>query len=320
MRALVTGAGGFVGANLVRHLLDRGDEPVAMVRPGAIPWRLEDVAGELQIEFTDLRRTDAVTRCLERARPEVIFHLAAHGAYSWQTDLDTMLAVNVRATEALLEGARGLEARLIHAGSSSEYGFTDRPTTELDWVRPNSHYAVTKVAATHLCQLAAAEHGQQAVTLRLYSVYGPWEEPGRLMPALVDSALHGDYPPLVAPETARDFVWIGDVCDAFVRAALTDLGPADQVLNVASGRQATLRSLVATAQEVFGLHGEPHWGTMAARSWDTSVWVGDPTRAERSIGWRAVTPLSEGLAQMGEWMQGDPQRRQRYALPVPRAA
>ena len=312
MRALVTGAGGFVGANLVRHLLDRGDEATAQVRPGGRYWPLEDIATHARIEFADLRRPDDVVRALVDVRPDVIFNLAAYGAYSWQTDLDTMLAVNVRATEALLVGAREVGARLIQAGSSSEYGFSDRATSEVDRVKPNSHYAVTKAAATHLCHLAAAQHDQHAMTLRLYSVYGPWEEPGRLMPALVDRALEGTYPPLVAPGTARDFVWIDDVCDAFTRAARADLAERGAVLNVASGGQTTLGTLVAIVRSVFDLACEPEWGNMQHRTWDTSAWVGDPSAAVDRIGWTATTPLEQGLRAVASWMLADGARRARY--------
>src|SRR5205807_2658423 len=146
-----------------------------------------------------------IEREVHRLRPEVIFHLAAHGAYSWQRDLDAMLSVNVRATEALLVAARAVGARLVSAGSSSEYGHRDDAPSELDRLEPNSHYAVTKSAATHLCRLAAKTHGQHAITLRLYSIYGPWEEPRRLMPTLVRYALDRRLPPLVGPSIARDF-------------------------------------------------------------------------------------------------------------------
>jgi nucleoside-diphosphate-sugar epimerase len=320
MKALVTGAGGFVGANLVRRLRNRGDEPVAVIRPGPTSWRLREAAPEARVEMVDLRRPQDVARVVADAAPDVIFNLGAYGAYSWQTDLDEMLAVNVRATEALLESARAVDARVIQAGSSSEYGFCDRAPTEGDLIRPNSHYAITKAAATHLCQLAAARYGQYAVTLRLYSVYGPWEEPGRLMPTLVARALAGTYPPLVSPETARDFVWIEDVCDAFIRAASVELQEPGVVLNVASATQTTLRSLVATAREVFDLPVEPEWGTMPQRDWDTAVWVGDPAQAAESIGWRAVTPLSDGLIRLAAWMRDDPQRWMRYSARVPAAA
>jgi nucleoside-diphosphate-sugar epimerase len=319
MKALVTGAGGFVGANLVRHLLERGDEPIAMLRPETRSWRLEDVTADVRIEFVDLTRPDDVLRSVREVRPDVIFNLAARGAYSWQTDLDEMLAVNVRATETLLQAARRVDARFVQAGSSSEYGFADRATAELDRVEPNSYYAVSKVAATHLCRLAATQHGQHAVTLRLYSVYGPWEEPGRLMPTLVERALNGTYPPLAAPATARDYVWIDDVCDAFARAATADLEDCGGVLNVASGHQTTLRSLVCTAQMLFELQGEPEWGAMRRRAWDTSVWVGVPALVEKTTGWRAVTSLTDGLTQLAEWMQEDPQRRARYRPLLPAA-
>ena len=320
MKALVTGAGGFVGANLVRHLLERGDEPVAVIRPGSPGWRLKDAASEARIEMVDLKRPEDVARVVTAVAPDVIFNLAAYGAYSWQTDLDEMLAINVRATEALLEAARGVDARVVQAGSSSEYGFANRATAEADRIAPNSHYAITKAAATHLCQLAAAQHEQPTLTLRLYSVYGQWEEAGRLMPTLVARALEGTYPPLVSPDTARDFVWIEDVCDAFARAASSDLQQPGLVLNIASGSQTTLRSLVATAQKVFELPGGPEWGAMSQRAWDTGTWLGDPTLAATLIGWRAVTPLSDGLTRLADWMSDDPERRKRYRATVPAAA
>jgi nucleoside-diphosphate-sugar epimerase len=319
MKALVTGAGGFVGANLVRHLLERGDEPVAVLRPEGASWRLHDITADVRTEFVDLTQADDVLRAVRDVRPDVIFNLAASGAYSWQTDLDDMLAVNVRATEALLQAARSVDARVVQAGSSSEYGFADRATAESDRVEPNSYYAVTKVAATHLCRLAAAQHNQYAVTLRLYSVYGPWEEPGRLMPTLVHRALEGTYPPLVAPRTARDFVWIDDACDAFVRAATTDLADRGAVLNVASGVQTTLGSLVDVVRSQFELESDPVWDTMPGRTWDAAVWVGDPSAAADLIGWTAVTSIEHGLTALGAWMRDEATRRARYESSAPRA-
>jgi UDP-glucose 4-epimerase len=316
MRALATGAGGFVGANLVRHLLDAGHEPIALVRPGSNPWRLRDLAGEVSFRRADLSDPDAVHRSVLDTRPDVVFHLAASGAYSWQQDFDAMLAVNVRATEALLRGAREVGARLVNAGSSSEYGLTDHPPSESETVRPNSHYAVTKTAATHLCRLAAATYGQHAVTLRLYSVYGPWEEPGRLMPTLVERALARTLPPLVDPDVARDFVWVQDACDAFLAAATADLADPGLILNVASGTQTSLRSLVELVRSVFAITAEPAWGTMERRSWDTSVWVGQPAAAAAMLGWRSRTPLRSGLELFAEWLQASPEIAARY-VPEP---
>jgi nucleoside-diphosphate-sugar epimerase len=303
MKALVTGAAGFVGANLVRHLNAAGHETVAAIRPGGDPWRLEGLGPDVARLEVDLGNSDAVTRAVVSEQPEVIFHLAAHGAYSWQKDLARMLAINLGATDALLQGAARVGASLINAGSSSEYGYQDHPPAESELVRPNSHYAVTKVGATHLCQLAAANEGVRVATLRLYSIYGPWEDPRRLMPTLIRRCREGGWPPLVGPETARDFVWIEDVCEAFVRAATCRALPEPgAVFNIASGSQTTLAELVTVAARVFDVSAEPDWGTMAARAWDTSVWVGDPRAAAEHLGWRASTPLADGLARFGEWL------------------
>jgi len=271
MKALVTGAGGFVGANLVRHLLLAGHEPVALAPPGPVPWRLADLGGEVAVRVTDLRDRAAAHRSVVETSPDVIFHLAAHGAYSWQRDFDAMLAVNVRAIEALLDGAREVGARVVNAGSSSEYGQQDHAPSESERVEPNSLYAITKVAATQLCRLAAATYGQCAITLRFYSIYGPWEEPGRLMPTLVQRALTGHLPPLVDPDIARDFVWVQDACEAFLAAAGADLQDPGAVLNVASGTQTTLRTLVDLARGMFKIEAEPAWGTMPQRSWVTAI-------------------------------------------------
>jgi nucleoside-diphosphate-sugar epimerase len=313
----VTGAAGFVGANLVRRLLDAGHDPIVSFRPGQDPWRLAPVLGHVEVAEADLEDADGTLDVAVKAKPDVIFHLAAHGAYSWQQDLSRMLAVNVRATEALLQAAVTLDACLLNAGSSSEYGYQERPPSEQGGVRPNSHYAVTKVAATQLCQLAADRFGLRTATLRLYSVYGPWEDPRRLLPTLVAHCQAGGWPPLVDRRTARDFVWIDDVCDAFLCAATAELAEPGAVFNIASGTQTTLGELVAVAAEVFAVSPEPQWGTMAQRSWDTSTWVGDARRAARDLNWRATTPLEDGLRELGEWLRREPNVAARYRLSDP---
>jgi nucleoside-diphosphate-sugar epimerase len=314
MKAIVTGAAGFVGANLTRHLLASGHEPVALVRRSG-PWRLHDVADALDVRPVDLRDLDATRACVRDVNPDVIFHLAAYGAYGWQRDFDTMLAVNVRATEVLLESARASDARLVATGSSSEYGLKDHAPSEVELLEPNSQYAVTKACATHLCRLAARDHDQHAVTLRLYSIYGPWEEPGRLMPALVERALAGELPPLVGPDTARDFVWIDDACDALVRAASPEVPGCGPVFNIASGIQSTLRGLVEVIRELFGVEREPVWGTMEQRNWDTSCWVGEPAAARDGLGWTVRTPIRDGLVRFADWMRANPAVADRYVAP-----
>jgi dolichol-phosphate mannosyltransferase len=222
-----------------------------------------------------------------------------------------MLAVNVRATATLLDAARRAGASgVVHAGSSSEYGDRDHAPREDEILDPASHYAVTKAAATHLCRHAARTEGVATTTLRLYSVYGPWEEPARLIPTLLSHALRGELPPLVSPRTVRDFVFVEDACDAFLRAGARTAEHAGAVFNVGSGRQTTLEELVNTTRALFHVEAEPQWGTMEARSWDTAIWVADPRAAQDALGWTATTPLADGLRSTAKWLRQGPARRE----------
>ena len=311
MRALVTGAAGFVGANLVRRLLADGHEVDALVRAGSDRWRLAEVADDLTLREADLRDGDAVAEAFAAAGPEVVFHLATRGAYSWQADAREILETNVLGTANVLDACVRAETEaLVNTGSSSEYGFKDHAPAEGEPLEPASVYGVAKAAATLLCSSVAHERGLPVTTLRLYSVYGPWEEPGRLVPALAEAALRGTLPALASPTVARDFVWVGDVVDAYLLAA-TARGEG-AVYNVGTGRQTTLAEAVDAARRVLAVDEEPSWGSMADRSWDTDVWVADVAKIERELGWRAGVAFDDGLARTADWLRTDAAVRERY--------
>ena len=151
MRALVTGAGGFVGANLVAALAAAGHEVTAWVHPGGDTWRLDELGLPIEVEAVELLDGEAIERAVERGRPQWIFHLAAHGAYSWQRDSERIMQTNLVSTVRLLAACEriGFES-FVHAGSSSEYGFQDHAPVESELPEPNSDYAVMKAAATSL--------------------------------------------------------------------------------------------------------------------------------------------------------------------------
>ncbi|MGH2980449.1 MAG: NAD-dependent epimerase/dehydratase family protein, partial [Solirubrobacterales bacterium] len=219
-RALVTGAGGFLGANLIRRLIADGHTVMGMVRPGSDVWRLDGISGGLEVKSADLRDSDALGQAVSEAAPDWVFHLAAHGGYSWQRDAAGIFESNVVGTAALLEACReaGCDA-FVQTGSSSEYGLKDHAPAEDEPLEPNSAYAVAKAAATLYARHLAVSGGLPAVTLRLYSAYGPYEDPRRLVPKLISEGLQGRLPPLVGPEISRDFVAVEDVLDALVAAA-----------------------------------------------------------------------------------------------------
>ena len=301
MRCLVTGASGFVGANLVRRLLADGHDVHVLLRPNYQDWRLRDIASSLRIHAVDV--TDSRDTTLQ-IRPDWVFHLAAYGAYSTQTDFARMVHVNVAGTAVLLDACAeiGVQA-FVYTGSSSEYGYKDHAPREDEVLEPNSHYAITKAAATHYCQFTARTNGVNAISVRLYSIYGPYEEPTRLIPTLIRCGLRGALPPLVSPATARDFVFVDDAVDALVTIARKSTRRG-AVYNLCTGRQTTMAAVVDIARRLMAIPQEPQWSTMGRRSWDTDVWIGSPAALQNELGWRAVTDFESGLARTIEHYKG----------------
>ncbi len=168
-RVIVTGATGFVGANLARRLLREGHETHLLVRPGYNGWRLEDVRQDVRLHEVDFGDAPALDKVVGAIRPDWIFHLAAHGAYSWQNDLAQIVQTNFIGTINLVEACLKTGcAAFVNTGSSSEYGFKTHAPSENEWLEPNSYYAVTKASATMFCRYTAQSRGAHLPTLRLY--------------------------------------------------------------------------------------------------------------------------------------------------------
>jgi len=303
-RVLVTGAAGFVGANLVRRLLRDGDSLDVVIHPGSTPWRLAGLTRRVRVHAVDLTDAPRVGALVRAARPHWVFHLAAYGAYAWQEDIAAMVQTNLAGTAHLVQACldAGVDT-VVNTGSSSEYGFKTHAPSEREWLEPNSPYAVTKAAATLFCRHTAQREGLRLPTLRLYSVFGPWEEPGRLMPTLAAHGLTGRLPPLVAPDTARDYVYVDDVSEAYLLAATVADQEPGAVYNVCTGVQTTLREVVELTRRLLGVRAQPRWGSMSPRAWDTAVWIGDGTRIRTALGWQPRHTVESGFRRLVAWMR-----------------
>lgn len=306
-RVIITGATGFVGANLARRLLQEGHEVHLLLRAGYNPRRIESIRADVRLHELDMGNLEALVGVIGNIRPEWIFHLAAHGAYSSQTDLPRMVQTNIIGTMNLVNAClkTGFEA-FVNTGSSSEYGFKDHAPSETEWLEPNSHYAVTKASATLFCRYTAQSKNVHLTTLRLYSVYGPYEEPSRLMPTMIMEGLHGKLPSLANPEIARDYVYVDDVNEAYLLAAAQPSQESGAIYNVGTGIQTSLREVVETARRVMNITAEPEWGSMPDRQWDTNAWVSNNLKIQSALGWRSEYPFETGFRQMVNWFKDHP--------------
>jgi len=298
----IFGASGFIGANLFQTIFGIRKDCYALIQDFNASWRLKLLhVPEENIIHCDITSPLSVKNAFEQYHPQTVFNLSAYGAYSKQSEARIIYDTNFTGTLNILENCKSITA-CIHAGSSSEYGFNSAAPLEKDELLPNSHYAVSKVACSYLIQYYSRSFHVSAVNLRLYSVYGRWEEPDRLMPRLIENARHGKFPPLVSPDISRDFVYIDDVLEAFIHAAHY-ISPeiAGKSFNIATGRKTTLKELVEVAAKEFHISDAPHWGSMDKKEWDNNMWYGNAGLANSVLHWKANTLLEDGLRKTFHW-------------------
>jgi polyisoprenyl-phosphate glycosyltransferase len=300
---IVTGASGFVGANLFKILITHRKDVFAVVRREK-GWRLAEIDDE-HIIAVDLNDSAASKNLINSISPQTVFDCASYGAYSFEEDPALIYKTNFQSLVDLVSllSSRSIAA-YIHAGSSSEYGSNSAAPMEMDRCESNSHYAVSKVAAATYLRYMGKERKFPAINLRLYSVYGPLEDSSRLIPNLLRHALVGKLPPFVDPNTSRDFVYVDDVCAAFIMAA-TKMQPEfyGESFNIGSGIKTTIADLAEVTRSVFDVTEEPQYGKMEGRAWDLAEWYSNPEKAKTLLGWEPAYDLRAGLMTSANWVR-----------------
>jgi UDP-glucuronate 4-epimerase len=316
MRALVTGAAGFIGSTLSQRLASDGHDVVAL--DSITPYydesqkraNLDEVRATpgCTVQVEDLRTMD-LARTLDGI--DVIFHQAGQPGVraSWDAGFGDYVEQNILVTQRLLEAAKVASLRrFVFASSSSVYGDAERyPTVEEDLPKPQSPYGVTKLAAEHLAGVYARNFGVPTVSLRYFTVYGPRQRPDMAMHRLFEAAIDGRPFPMFGDGTQiRDFTFVDDVVAANVAAATGDLD-AGTVLNVCGGGSTTLREVIDIVGDVVGR--EVILDHRPAEPGDVFRTGGSGDRAAEAVGWRPAVGVTEGLRRQGAWHLARYERR-----------
>jgi nucleoside-diphosphate-sugar epimerase len=308
MRALVSGAAGFIGSHLADALLARGDEVVAI--DSFTPYY--DIAAKVgnvascradprcTFAQADLR-TDDLRGLLDGV--DVVFHQAAQAGVreSWDHRFGDYASHNVLGTQRLLDAAhRAGVGRFVYASSSSIYGNALRhPTPEDIAPAPFSPYGVTKLAAEHLARAYAQNFGLSTISLRYFTVYGPRQRPDMSIHRLIEAALHGTRFPRFGDGTQiREFTYVGDVVRANLLAAVAEITPGD-VCNIAGGSEISLRDLIDLVAAEAGRPIEIE--KLPAAAGDVTRNSGATERARELLGWQPEVDLRSGIRAQIDW-------------------
>lgn len=300
---LVTGVTGFLGVNLAEELLARGARVHGLARGETDLWRLTGLLPQIMLHRLDLTDAEAVEQAMQAIRPDLVYHLAVQRSAVSRRDRLATWETNVTGTLNLLEAAAssGCE-RLVVTGSSLEYGPQVRPTRETDLPGPASFFGTTKAAATLLCQQLARERRLPLVLLRIYSVYGYWEGPTRLIPTAILAAMGRGELALTGPGFRRDLVFIEDVVEACLLAASAEKA-VGEVINIGSGQQWTNEQVVEEIESIAGCRLLKHVGAYSLHATDTTFWVADNRKAGRVLQWKPRHPLRNGLEKTWSWFE-----------------
>jgi len=307
MRALVTGAAGFIGSHLSEALLEQGVELVATdcftdYYPRWVKeLNLSAVVGHPRCRFVEGDLTQLNLAGLLNG-VDYIFHQAAQPGVraSWGATFESYVHNNVLATQRLLEAAKQQRVRkVIYASSSSVYGDAEAyPTREGMAPQPVSPYGVTKLAAEHLCSLYWREFSLPVVSLRYFTAYGPRQRPDMAMTRFIRAALDGHPIEIYGGGwQSRDFTYVDDVVAANLLAS--EKARPGRVYNIGGGVEVTVNEIIRTLERLVGetlrtVHREEGPGEARRTSADTSL-------ARKELGYRPRVGLEEGLARQIAW-------------------
>ena len=296
MRVLVTGAAGFVGSRVTRALAAAELDVHAVVRGDPGP-RLEGVA-DVGLERCDLTDPAAVAELVARVEPELCIHcawIATPGVYLTSPENTTHERIAGDLAEALVEHGC---ARIVGVGTCFEYAPSDAPLRETSPLGATTPYARAKLAALDRMQDACAGSATTLAWARLFYLYGPGEDPRRLVPSVVLSLLEGRPARTTPGEQLRDFLHVDDVAE---RAGGGRAQRGAGAVNIASGRPVAVRELVETLGALTGRPELVELGALPYAPGDPMVVAGDNHRLVEECGFTPRLTLADGLEETVRW-------------------
>lgn len=301
LKVLVTGSDGFIGSHLVRELSSLGAKLYCVIEPKSSLWRIEDIRDKITIIECDICDPELRNE-IKKINPVKAFHLASFVDSRRDISLlERMSRVNVLGTVNFMSGLKATDCEaIVNTGTCEEYGDNKAPFKEIDLPRPVSPYSASKAAATFYCQMLYGSFKMPIVTLRPFLTYGPGQVSNMFIPSLVESALKGYDFEMTRGEQTREFNYVSDIVDGFIRAC-SNAKAIGRIINIGCGKDYKIKDVAEKIIYMASSAIKLKRGELSYREGEVQRFYCDNTLAKKLLGWKAKINLDEGLRRTIEW-------------------
>ena len=292
VKILITGAAGFIGANLTRKLIKTGNEINILIKETSNLWRINDVVSNCNIHKIDLKKVEDVRNVVKEVNPELVYHCAGHGIYSSQKNNTEIFSTNILGTFNLLNALNENNNlhRLVNLGSFFEY-----------LTNPTDPYTISKITQTKLAEHFFKEKKLPIITLRLFTPYGKFDSPGRLICDLMIALIRNKPLEIFSKYTKRDFIHIDDVITALeIASQQPDI--TGEIIDIGTGNEISVEEIVSMSNQLSDNELVINWNDTKQREVDIlpeNIFLG--RQQTQKLNWNPSTSLEDGLQRTIEW-------------------
>ncbi len=304
-RVLITGSNGFIGANISRYLSSKGFEVFGIVRDPSNIWRLNELSDSFHMIKVMTYDTTSLKTILTEIKPDTVINAvgadqkqtSGNAEENWKSNFLTMVS--------LVNAMNGSSAKLIHLGSSFEYGKSSRPGMRMKEempCEPISEYGVVKFLQTEYLKNSSLLYSVPVIVLRIFNVFGPFESITRLIPQITLKVINNEKITLFSPDVVRDFIYIDDVSGAIINAMGYAPESNFEIFNIGTGTGTKVIDVAKYISSIRGISTEIEVKNGEHRPENSSYGpIADISNAMKRLGWKPSISLLDSLNANYQW-------------------
>lgn len=306
LKILITGATGFIGANVATYLAKEGHEIYGLSRNGEYNWRLKNERDKIKLVKSDISSYEKTYSTIENIKPDGIIHCAQYGAYPKEKSNKLMFETNNTGLFNILDLCTKFNFNwLINCGTSFEYDGSDESIKETIISNPHSYYGIFKATGTRMLDLYSKMITTKLMTLRIFQAYGPFEPKGRLVPYLLYNLINDLDVNLNNPYLERDFTYIKDITRAFFNSVKAmDHLEKHEIINIGTGTYTSVQDFANNGKKVINSLSRIILDNQQTKPEDRiNRIVADVSKAKMFLKWIPKYQVRDGIKDFATWLK-----------------